>query len=98
MTDPVVASHLAHLERRNLRPATIYQRSRALARMSSVTGKPPLECTREDLTRWWDALRQLPEGRATELSHVKQFYKWAIIQELLTAVADAGGGAVVRSW
>lgn len=79
-----VERHLAWCHTRNLRPGTLYQRSRALTRYTAVTGDP-LTVTPEAAAAWWEALsaRVLPESRASDLSHVRGFYRWALQEELL---------------
>lgn len=70
--------HLGWLRARNLRPATIDQRQRAITRLRRALPVDPLVATPADLTDWYAALtdRVTPEARATELSHVRQFYRW----------------------
>lgn len=71
--------HVTYLRQRNLRPSTIYQRRRVLARVSSSTGhRPLLALSCEDLQAYLDG-RPSPEGVATELSHLRSFYRWAVI-------------------
>jgi integrase/recombinase XerC len=71
-----------HLRLRNLAPASIDQRFRALRRLSVfVDRKPLVELELDDLDEWWtDCLRLQPEGRACELSHVRSFYRWAVVE------------------
>lgn len=81
-----IRMHLDWCFLRNLRPGTIYQRGRALVRYVTEVGRP-LEATKTDVDRWWSLLgsRVLPESRATELSHVRGFYRWAILEGLVDA-------------
>lgn len=78
-----VAAFLEHLRRRNLRPSTIAQRNNVLNRLRWAVGVELLAVDRATMDRWWARLTMLPEGRATELSHVRQFYKWAVLEELI---------------
>lgn len=80
--DPI-EGYLAHLRLRNLRPSTIEQRRRALHRLARTLGHPALYTTERQLARWYDGLNIAPEGRATELSHVRSFYQWALSEELI---------------
>lgn len=70
--------HLRHLTRRNLRPSTIAQRRRALSRLGRS-----FDLTRastEDIEDWLDRRDLQPEGRATEISHLRGFYRWAVAE------------------
>lgn len=69
--------HLTWCQHRNLRPATVYQRSRALIRLQRALRCCPLTASAEQLEAWYAGLSMMPEGRATELRHVRQFYRWA---------------------
>lgn len=80
--DPVEA-HLAHLRLRNLRPSTVEQRGRALRRLARALGHPVLYSNEVQLARWWAGLRMTAESRACELSHVRSFYQWAVLEELI---------------
>lgn len=78
--------HLDWCRARNLRPGTIYSRHRVLTRLESLVGDL-LEVTPDALEEWWNGLtaRMLPESRAVELSHVREFYRWAVKDGTLTA-------------
>lgn len=82
ITDPL-ADHLADLRTINRRPSTIYQRERALLRLTAATGLPLLamdsvtlrdHCSRDGLD---------VEARASEVSHARGFYRWAVREGLL---------------
>lgn len=79
VVEGVVGRYLDHLRVRNLRPLTIYNRQRALARLRAWAGGPILYLTESDLERWQTqrASEIQPEPRRTELSHARQFYRWA---------------------
>lgn len=75
----VVSRYLEHLKVRNLRPATIYNRRCALARLRRWAHGPILYLEERQL-RDWQAQRAAeiqPEPLRTEMSHVRQFYRWA---------------------
>jgi integrase/recombinase XerC len=75
----VVLGHLHSLELRNLRPSTIAQRGRVLKRTQRITGICLLTITAPDLDPVIS--RKLsPESRATEISHLRQFYRWAALE------------------
>lgn len=79
----VVEAHLAHLNLRNLRPSTVEQRRRALRRLARSLGHPVLYANEVQLARWFAGLRVTPESKATELSHVRSFYQWCVLEELI---------------
>lgn len=76
-----VEDHLRHLRRRNLRPSTIEQRRRALGRLRRSYDLARV--TTEDIEDWLDKRDLQPEGRATEISHLRGFYKWAVMEGYL---------------
>lgn len=65
--------------RRNLRPGTIKQKRYAILRLARWLGRDPLSATGDDLTRFLDRLDK-PEARATELSHLRSFFRWALVE------------------
>jgi integrase/recombinase XerC len=84
-SDQAVRRHLDAETRRNLRPATVAQRRRALRRLRRALDVEILDVDGNDLAAWFDALTMAPEGRATELSHVRAFYRWAHLEGLIDA-------------
>jgi integrase/recombinase XerC len=74
----LVEDHLRHLRRRNLRPSTIQQRRRALIRLGRSFDLARV--TTEELERWLEDRNIQAEGRATEISHLRGFYKWAVME------------------
>lgn len=76
----LVSDHLAHLRRRNLRPSTIYQRQRTLARLGDVD---LLWLSTEDLALHLDARDLTPGSRRTEIMHLHGFYEWAVKEGLV---------------
>lgn len=79
----MVEDHLRHLRRRNLRPSTIQQRRRALVRLGR--SHDLARVTTEEIEDWLDARDLGAEARATEISHLRGFYKWAVAKERLAA-------------
>jgi site-specific recombinase XerD len=83
MTTPppegVIFRHLADMRLRNLSANSIYNRRRALARLSRYLDGPILYADAPTLRDWQDErARQLtPSGRGAELSNVREFYRWA---------------------
>jgi site-specific recombinase XerC len=73
----MVAAHLRYLTRRNLRPGTVEQRRRCLARLARR--HPDLaRVTTDELEEWLDGRALGAEARATEISHVRGFYRWCV--------------------
>lgn len=83
-TEGAVRLHLDHLRVRNLRPASIYNRRRTLARLAAWVEGPVLYLGEQDLKRW-QADRSGQVGAPTvrmELSNIREFYCWAIRERL----------------
>lgn len=78
--DGLVLRHLDWMRVRNLSPLTITQRRTALARLSRHIGGPVLYAGEDQLSGWQsDRARSLaPATRRTELSTVREFYRWAV--------------------
>lgn len=62
---------------RNLQPTTVDQKRRALGRLAR-TGVNPATASTDDLRRFLGRPIQ-PESRATELAHLRSYYKWAVL-------------------
>lgn len=78
----MVDDHLRHLKRRNLRESTITQRRRALVRLGR--SHDLTRVTTDELEDWLDGRNLGPEARATEISHLRGFYRWAVMEDRLT--------------
>lgn len=74
----LLGEHLRHLRRRNLRPSTIEQRRRSLERLGRRYDLARV--TTEEIEDWLDDRDLSPEGRATEISHLRGFYRWAVAE------------------
>jgi integrase len=70
--------HLAELRLRGLRATTIEQRQRVLRRLARHSGVDPADATTEQVRAFLERI-PTPSSRATELSHLRQFYRWAVI-------------------
>jgi integrase/recombinase XerC len=83
--EAVVSRYLEHLKIRNLRPWTIYNRQRALARLRAWAGGPVLYLTEMQLRDWQAnrATESQPEPLRTDMSNLRQFYRWAVGERLL---------------
>jgi integrase/recombinase XerC len=85
-TGTVIERHCGHLARLNRRPGTIYQRRRALERLSRwVSGGNLLDATLDELRDFLDRSQRngLPlsvSARAAETSHIYGFFRWAVIE------------------
>jgi integrase len=89
-----VEAHLAHLRRRNLRTGTINQRRLVLGRLRRFLDDVDLLAAEHDaLVAFLDRGSLGPEARATETSHVRSFYGWAVLECL---VAEDPSARLVR--
>lgn len=74
---------LVDCRRRNLRPGTIRQKRYALARLARrLHPAGLLDAIPDELATHLDRLDK-PESRATELSHLRSFYRWALLEGLV---------------
>lgn len=79
-TDQLMRDHTRYLRARNLRPSTIYQRGRVLARLRrQVTPDGLLNLTDEQILDALDARNVTAATRACELAHLSSFYEWALL-------------------
>jgi integrase len=83
--DPVLGRHLRHLKLRGRVDAYIYARRRILTRLAETAGKPLLDITTDDLATWRETLRLTPDAIVYTVSHVKEFYRWAVQEDLIEA-------------
>ena len=75
----MIEEFLGDGRRRGLRPSTLYQQGRTLRRLERSIAPMCLgECTLSDLTAFVDRL-DLVGSRATEISHIRSFYRWAVL-------------------
>lgn len=74
----VVSRYLESLRLRNLRPQTIYNRQCALARLRRWANGPILYLLEDELQKWRTKRADDigAEPLRTELSHLRQFYRW----------------------
>lgn len=72
---------------RGLRPNTVRSRGDVLGRVSEFLGKPLREATEGDLLRWEQAqvAGRKPETRRAYVSHVKAYYRWAVLSGIVGA-------------
>lgn len=83
----IVFKYVDHMRVKNLRPSTIYDRHRALARLNEwADGRPLLYLSETELKAWQtERARQIePESLRTDTSHVRQFYRWAQREQFRT--------------
>lgn len=85
MNEPAVRKYLDHMETRKLRHWTIYGRERVLARLSLWAESPVLKLTEQQLKDYvaMKAKTINPEPLRTEISHFRQFYRWALREGLI---------------
>lgn len=74
--------HLQAMRREGLRPATVYQRSRVISRLERHTGRSWADCDRDALHDFLDRPMSA-ESRATEVSHLRSLYAWALDEEVI---------------
>lgn len=79
-----VRLYLEHLRARNLRNSTVYNRWCALRRLSEYFGGPVLYLNEGQLRAWQNArtTQITPAARASELSNVCEFFRWALTERL----------------
>jgi len=80
--DPL-AAHLEWLRLRGLAASTIRRRAVVLGWVQASLGRPLLEASAADLQAWRAALGVAPEAVSVYVSHVRQFYAWALAEGLL---------------
>lgn len=80
---PVLSRHLDELRGRNLRAATIRQRGYTVRRLERYVGRPALDCDAEDVRSFLHRPGIEPASQACELSHLRQFFAWAVRRDLL---------------
>ena len=80
----LIERHLHHLGLRSLSPNTIYARRRALIRFAAALPVPILEASRSDLETWRESISRLsPDGVSNLVTHIRQFYSWALEHDLI---------------
>ena len=81
MGENIIQKHLRYCQGMGLRQSTVYQRGRALVRMRAHhPGRSLLSLSTEELEDRLFNIRSA-EGRASELSHLRGFYRWALERE-----------------
>jgi integrase len=85
-----VYQHLEYLRLSGKAPSTVYARHRALIRLQAAMEVPLLEATEADVMRWRAGLAVDSDTVRQYVSHVHQFYVWAV-QARLLAVSPAEG-------
>lgn len=80
-----VRRHLAGLQLRGYTPGTIYCRRRLLARLAAALPVPLLDATAAHLATWRAALTVGPGAVAGYVSHAREFYRWAVAEQLIDA-------------
>lgn len=88
---------MANAVERHLRQLALHQaessvkeRRRALARMVRIMGCPLLEASADDLMAWREGLHLSPGSIATYVGHAREFYAWAVAEELIPKSPAAG--------
>lgn len=79
-----MARYLAYLRQRNLRPTYVDAQSRTLRRAQRFLDPLTLfDAQNVDLVAYLDSHDQAPGSRATEIAHLRSFYKWATEENLV---------------
>ncbi len=82
MVDPAVAAYVEWMTQRNLSAETVRSRMTVLRQLRAHAGKPLLKATRADLDAWQRQLALADSSRASYVSIVAGFYRWAVKQGL----------------
>lgn len=83
-----LAAHLDHVRWRNHSDTTILRRRYVLLRLARHTDLDLLDMTAEAINQFRDRLTRegkplAAKSQLTELAHIRAFYKWAVLEELL---------------
>ena len=81
--DGALAAHLEWLRLRGLSPSMIRRRRVVLGWVQTSAGRPLLEASVADLRAWRAGLGVAPGAVSVYVSHVRQFYVWAVAEGLL---------------
>ncbi len=77
-----VSRHLDHLRLRGYSETTIYARRRALARLAAILPVPLLDADAGHLGAWRAGLNLSPSAIVHYVCHARQFYEWAVAEDL----------------
>jgi integrase len=81
-TTPEVRAHLAYLALLGRASTTVYSRHLALDALAAAIASPVIDATPAMLTAWRANLHHAPATICCYISHVSQFYAWAVREEL----------------
>src|SRR5262249_9491117 len=85
-----VRFHLRHLRLEGKSETTIYHRQKRLEHLAAVLPVPLLEATAEQLYEWRASLKGADVTAATYISHIREFYAFAVRRGLIEADPAAG--------
>lgn len=77
----LIDRHLAWCQARGLRLRTISTRGYVLRRVERAISTPIAAATAEQLGRWYEHRGGAPSSRASELSHLRQFFGWMVLYD-----------------
>src|SRR5260221_8601025 len=80
--DPFVLSHLSYLRQCGFSHRTVYQRNRSLIRLAAVLPVPLMDATAPMLADWREGLTCGEEAVKHYVGDARQFYAWAVDQDL----------------
>ncbi|HEY6279716.1 MAG TPA: tyrosine-type recombinase/integrase [Streptosporangiaceae bacterium] len=78
-----VTAHLEWMRQRGLSPTYILKRRRILTGLAGALPRPILAASSRDLARWRGTLNQAPATVLHHVSHVREFYAWAVSARLI---------------
>lgn len=90
LPDNAVIAHLRHLEMRGHTDASVYARWRALARLAAALPCVLPDATPGHLAAWRESLTTGPAATVNNISHVREFYAWAVTAGLVAENPAAG--------
>ena len=90
-----VTAHMEWMRQRGLAPSYITARRRILTHLHGHLPRPLLHATARDLSRWRSQLTTAPATVVHAVSHVREFYAWAVRARLI-AVSPAAEIPVPR--
>ena len=78
-----VTAHMEWMRQRGLAPSYITARRRILTHLHGHLPRPLLHATARDLSRWRSQLTTAPATGVHAVSHVREFYAWAVRARLI---------------
>lgn len=86
----LLAANLEHMQLRGMAPSTIWRRAEVIGWVADFVGCPLLEASAKQLRAWRATLTVAGDSVAVYVSHVTQFYRWALDEGLIGGSPAAG--------